>query len=73
MKKMKPKITLGQLLDLIDIDRETEEFVEILDHDGKPKMRAMVCSTIWNSIEDRLVNSIQADEFVIQVWLEGNV
>lgn len=62
-------ITLGQLLDLIDNNRESEEMVEIMNHNGEVQCRAMVCSVIWDGIEDRTVNSIQADGNCLQVWL----
>ena len=64
------KITIGQLLDLIDSNRESEEIVYIMDNNGKVQCKAMVCSEIWDGIEDRTVNSIQAEDDVLKVWLD---
>jgi len=63
------KVTLGQILDLIDESRDSEEYVEIME-DGKVAIRAMVCSWIWLEIEGREVNSIAARDDVIQIWLD---
>lgn len=62
-------ITLGQILDLIDNNRESEETVEIMDHNGNVQCRAMVCSVVWQGIEDKTVNSMQADGNSLQIWL----
>lgn len=62
-------ITLGQILDLIDNNRESEEMVEIMDHNGNVQCSAMVCSVIWQGIEDKTVNSMQASENCLQIWL----
>ena len=35
-------ITLGQILDLIDSNRESDEMVEIMDHNGEVQCQAMV-------------------------------
>ena len=64
------KITVGQLLDLIDNNRESEEIVHIMNNNGKVQCKAMVCSEIWDEIEDRTVNSIQAEDDVLKVWLD---
>lgn len=64
------KITIGELLDLIDNNRESEEFVHIMDNNGNVQCRAMVCSEIWDGIEDRTVNSIQAEDDVLKIWLD---
>lgn len=62
-------ITLGQILDLIDNNRESEEMVEIMDHNGEVQCQAMVCSIIWQGIEDKTVNSMQASGNCLQIWL----
>lgn len=62
-------ITLGQILDLIDNSRESEEKVEIMDNNGNVQCRAMVCSVVWQGIEDKTVNSMQADGNSLQIWL----
>lgn len=63
-------ILLGDLLDLIDQERESEEEVAIMNHNGEYDMRAKVCWDGWEGIEDRMVNSIHASEGTILVWLE---
>ena len=63
-------ITLGQILDLIDNNRESEENVEIMDHNGEVQCRAMVCSVVWQGIEDKTVNSMQAGGNCLQIWLD---
>ena len=68
---MSNKVTLGQLLDLIDNNRESEELVAIMDNNGQIQCRAMVCSVIWTGIENRTVNSIQADGELLKVWLDN--
>ena len=62
-------ITLGQILDLIDNSRESEELVAIMDNNGGIQCKAMVCSVIWSGIEDRTVNSMQAAGNCLQIWL----
>ena len=62
-------ITLGQILDLIDNNRESEEMVEIMDHNGQVQCKAMVCSIVWQGIEDKTVNSMQAAGNCFQIWL----
>lgn len=64
------KVTVGQLLDLIDSERESEEFVYIMGNNGEAECKAMVCSEIWNGIEGRTVNGIQAEGDVLQIWLD---
>lgn len=64
------KVTVGQLLDLIDNDRESEEIIHIMDDNGKVQCKAMVCSEIWDGLEDRTVNGIQAEGDVIKIWLD---
>lgn len=64
------KVTVGQLLDLIDNERESEELVYIMDCDGKVQCKAMVCSEIWDGIEGGTVNGIQAEGDAIQIWLD---
>ena len=62
-------ITLGQILDLLDNNRESEEKVEIMDNNGNVQCRAMVCSVVWQGIEDKTVNSMQAYGNSLQIWL----
>lgn len=62
-------ITLGQILDLIDNNRESEEMVDIMNHDAQVQCRAMVCSVVWQGIEDKTVNSMMARDDRFQIWL----
>lgn len=64
-------ITVGQLLDLIDCNRESEDFVDIMNDDSKVEVHAMVCSDIWKSIENRQVDCIGAEKGVIVIWLKS--
>lgn len=64
------KVTVGQLLDLIDNNRESEEIIHIMNDNGKAQCKAMVCSEIWDALEDRTVNSIQAEDDVLKIWLD---
>ena len=66
-------ITLGQILDLIDNSRESEEIVEIGDNNGQVQCQAMVCSVIWKGIEDKTVNSMQAVGDHLKIWLNDEV
>lgn len=63
------KVTVGQLLDLIDNSRESEELVYVRDHNGKIQCTAMVCSEIWDEFEDRTVNSIEVQGRALGIWL----
>ena len=65
------KVTVGQLLDLIDSERESGEFVHIMGNNGNVQCTAMVCSNFfWDGIENRMVNSIQAEDDVLKIWLD---
>jgi len=64
------KVTVGQLLDLIDNSRESEELVNVMDHNGKIQCTAMVCSEIWDELEDRTVNSIEVQGRALGIWLD---
>lgn len=66
---MSERITMGQLLDLIDNSRESEEMVCLM-RDGQVQAKAMVCSEIWLALEERPVNSIQAEDNMLKVWLD---
>ena len=64
--------TVEELLDLIDNNRESEEFVEILDGNGYVEARLRVCSDIWKGIEHRTINSMRAQGDRIQIWLNDD-
>lgn len=62
-------MTIKDLLDAIDMQRDSEEIVVIMN-DGKEEAKIMVCSEVWDSIEDRKINSIMAEDSMIKVWLD---
>ena len=63
--------TFGEILDLLDVNRESEEIVCIMDKNGKTEMRGMACSDLWKPHEQRIVKSIQADDYCeLNVWLD---
>ena len=64
------KVTVGQLLDLIDNSRESDEIVCVMGNNGKVQCRAMVCSEIWSGLEDRTVNSIEVQDRALGIWLD---
>ena len=66
---MKKTVTLGQFLDLIDSNRESERYVNIIDENGNVLVRGMVCYDAWE--EDRLINFIGINKnYEYEVWLE---
>ena len=69
-KAIRNNVTVGQILDLIDNNRESEEMVHILNGNGDVEVSAMVCSMIWSDIEDRSVNSMRAQGDCIEIWLD---
>lgn len=64
------KVTVGQLLDLLDSERESGEFVHIMGDNGEIECKAMVGSKIWDALEDRTVNSIKVYGNALQIWLD---
>lgn len=65
----KKPVTLGQFLDLIDSNRESEEYINIMEGNSKVLIRGMVCYDAWE--ENRLINSISINEnYEYMVWLE---
>lgn len=70
---MTKTITVGDILNLIDSNRDSEEYVGIMNHNGNIECRAMVCSDIWDGIENRLINSMGAERSEIVIWLEDEV
>ena len=66
---MKEMISFGDLLDLIDKDRGSDEEVAIMDYDSEV-MRAKVHWNGWKEFEDREVSSIEASRDTLLVWLE---
>lgn len=64
-------ITVGQILDLIDCNRESEDFVDIMNGNSVTEVHAMVCSDIWKSVENRVVDCIGAEKGTIVIWLKS--
>lgn len=62
-------ITLGQILDLIDSSRESEEIVNLIDSE-QLEIKAMVCSEFWPGLEDEPVSRIRAEGSELYIWLE---
>lgn len=69
-ERMKKGVTVGEILDLIDCNRDSEEYVRIKDCNGQIESRVMIKSDMWDSIEDRFVNSMGAEEDEVTLWLE---
>lgn len=71
VKKMKnEKVTLGQLLNLIDNQRQSEELIVLMNDDGQEECKAMQSSRVWDALEAEEVNSIEARGDKLIVWLE---
>ena len=63
-------VTVGDFLDLIDCNRESEEIVEIGDNNGGASAGIKVCSEIWSAeLERRTINSIGINEGNYRIWL----
>lgn len=63
------KVTVGQLLDLMGDRQENDEIICVMGNNGKVQCKAMVCSEIWNGLEDRTVKSIEAEGDALKIWL----
>ena len=64
-------VTLGQILDLIDATRDSDEVVIIKGDGVRRLMEAPVRSPMWAPFEGRYVSSIAAHGAdVLYVWLE---
>lgn len=64
-------MTVKELADAIDLNRESEEKIRFMDHNGQVEAEIMICSELLDSVEDRAINSLEAvDEGIIAVWLE---
>ena len=63
-------MTVGMLLDAIDRNRERDEVVRIIDENGEVEMEAKTRSSVWDSLEEREIDSMEgADVHVIDIWL----
>lgn len=70
MIKMKNPVTLEQVLDLIDLNRDEQEAVILFEGHCEEPNHVHLNSAMLKSIEDKLVNSIAADHNEIVIWLE---
>ena len=67
---MKNEVTLGQLLDLIDKDRKSDELISLRE-DGTTVCTAMVCWSGWKALENRAADAIEAkNNNNLWVWLK---
>ena len=67
-------LRFGELLDLIDSDRESEETICIMGLDGEPEMQGKLCSMLWKPFENMTVNSIQSGGVdIMNVWIQGRI
>lgn len=64
-------ITFGELLDLHDPHRDSNEIIHLMDKDGEPAMSGPVSSPYWAPFEDWQVASIEAAApRRMNVWLK---
>lgn len=65
-------ITIGDILDLIDKSREGIDVIQIMNPDsGEVEMSGVISSKLWKPLENRVVNSIQADgKMLMTLWIE---
>ena len=67
-------VKFGELLDLIDVNRESEEIIRIMGLDGEPELQGKICSNLWKPFENMAVNSIQAAGVdLMNIWLQGRI
>ena len=64
------RITFGELLDLIDSEREGDDAIELMGHNGDVDIAGRISSAYFVAFEDRVVNSFGAHNNAVQVWLE---
>jgi len=64
-------ITFGELLDLHDPHRDSNEIIHVMGADGDPVMSGPVRSPYWEPLEDRQVTAIEAAAPLhMNVWLK---
>ena len=66
----KPRVTFGELLDLIDSEREGDDEIELMGHNGEVDIAGRVSSAYFAVLEDHVVNGFGAHNNAVQVWLE---
>lgn len=64
------RITFGELLDLIDSEREGDDAIELMGHNGEVDIAGRVSSEYFAALEDHVVNGFVAHNNAIRVWLE---
>ena len=64
------RITFGELLDLIDSERESDDAIELMGHNGEVDITGRVSSAYFAVLEDHVVNGFGAHNNAVQVWLE---
>lgn len=64
------RITFGELLDLIDSEREGDDAIELMGHNGEVDIAGRVSSAYFAVLEDHVVNGFGAHNNAVQVWLE---
>ena len=70
MKESKT-ITFGDILDLIDKNRESDEIVELETINGDNNaISGPMCSTLWKPLEGLRVDSIESTERGLLVWVK---
>lgn len=68
--KSEKVITLGDLIDLIDRDRENNKTISIMDENGEEQLRAITWSPFLEDLEEYAVTSLDVgDNGWICVWL----
>ena len=70
MNPMKNKVTLGQLLDLIDYNREGDRFIDIMTENGELDARLRTDSEFLAAKAERKINSMDIETNRLQIWLE---
>ena len=66
----KREITFGELLDLIDSEREGDDAIELMGHNGEVDIAGRVSSAYFAVLEDHVVNGFGAHNNAVQIWLE---
>ena len=67
------EITLGQLLDLIDKSRSSDDECIKIVKEGKCLCTGLVCWDGWKYLEDRVVEFLEAEDTdVYTVWLKDS-
>lgn len=68
---MDNKVTLGQLLDLLDKSRDDEECTIQIMKEGACMCSGITCWEGWKFLENRIIESMMAlDTDCIAIWLE---